>query len=157
MYIYITFSLSIHLLIDIWFASTPWLLKIIEQWISEYGYVNISSISCFDPYILTITLAKSSNFTVKKIVWKTIWTKLLKLPWPVINGTSWYHMLPERMQQKNHHLCDILAKNAYPKSRQEETSGNTEMRDVLWNNWPYCSKVSSSLIYISEELKIKRD
>lgn len=40
-------------------------------------------------------------------------------------------MLPERTQQKNHHFCDILAKNAYPKSRQEEISDNTEMRDVL--------------------------
>lgn len=40
-------------------------------------------------------------------------------------------MLPERLQQKNHHFCDILAKNAYPKFRQEETSDNTEMSDVL--------------------------
>lgn len=40
-------------------------------------------------------------------------------------------MHPERLQQKNHHFCDILAKNAYPKFRQEETSDNTEMSDVL--------------------------
>ena len=92
MYIYITFSLSIHLLIDIWFASTPWLLKnnrAVNKWI--WMCIYLFSILLWSIYL---------NFTVKKSLEDSILTKLLKLPSPVINGTSWYHMLPERRQQK---------------------------------------------------------
>lgn len=43
---------------------------------------------------------------------------------------SWHAMI--RTQP---HFCDILAKDASPKSNHEQTSGKLRLRDTLQNNW----------------------
>lgn len=65
------------------------------------------------------------------------------------------------MQWKQHHFCDISAKEnpAQPASSHEETSHKPKLRNILQNNWPVAFKCQGheSQVKLEELFQIKGD